>query len=209
MPSNSPEDKPETEYETLLAPIIEAAYGTAYRMARNRDDAEDLLQEAIVQAFRAYNTFVSGTNFKAWFFKILLNCYRGRCRKRKREPVIAPLTDVAELYLYAQTARADLHQMDNNPSALVINKMSEEHIEMMIEALPEEYRAVAVLYFMEEISYQEIADILGCPIGTVRSRLHRSRKLLQKALWDIAECQHIVSELKDQPKESGAKTSCR
>ena len=174
-------------------------------MTRNRDEAEDLVQEAAVQAFRAYSTFVPGTNFKAWFFKILLNCFRLLCRKRKREPEIAPLADVSELYLYVQTARADLHQIDNNPSRLVIDKMGEEQIEMAIEALPEEYRAVAVLYFMEAVSYQEIADILDCPVGTVRSRLHRGRKLLQKALWDLAESQHIISELKDQPTESGAR----
>ena len=205
MASNSPEDKSGKEYETLLAPIIDAAYGTAYRMTRNRDEAEDLVQEAAVQAFRAYSTFVPGTNFKAWFFKILLNCFRLLWRKHKREPEIAPLADVSELYLYVQTKRADLHQIDNNPSRLVIDKMGEEQIEMAIEALPEEYRAVAVLYFMEAVSYQEIADILDCPVGTVRSRLHRGRKLLQKALWDQAESQHIISELKDQATESGAR----
>jgi RNA polymerase sigma-70 factor, ECF subfamily len=205
MASNSPEDKSGKEYETLLAPIIDAAYGTAYRMTRNRDEAEDLVQEAAVQAFRGYSTFVPGTNFKAWFFKILLNCFRLLCRKHKREPEIAPLADVSDLYLYVQTARADLHQIDNNPSRLVIDKMGEEQIEMAIEALPEEYRAVAVLYFMEAVSYQEIADILDCPVGTVRSRLHRGRKLLQKALWDLAESQHIISELKGQATESGAR----
>lgn len=186
------------EYEALLTPILEAAYGTAYRMTRNRDDAEDLVQEAAVQAFRAYGLFLPGTNFKAWFFKILLNCFRGSCRKRKRQPEIAPLDDVSELYMYVQTAKAGLHQQNTNPGALVISKMSEEQIEMAIEALPDEYRAVAVLYFMEEISYQEIADILDCPVGTVRSRLHRGRKLLQKALWELAEKQHIISELKEE-----------
>jgi RNA polymerase sigma-70 factor (ECF subfamily) len=186
------------EYEALLTPILEAAYGTAYRMTCNRDEAEDLVQEAAILAFRAYGTFLPGTNFKAWFFKILLNCFRGACRKRKRQPEIAPLDDVSELYMYVQTAKAGLHQRNTNPGALVISKMSEEQIEMAIQALPEEYRAVAVLYFMEEISYQEIADLLDCPVGTVRSRLHRGRKLLQKALWELAEEQHIISELKEE-----------
>jgi RNA polymerase sigma-70 factor (ECF subfamily) len=192
------------EYETLLAPIIDSAYGTAYRMTRNRDEAEDLVQEATVQAFRAFSTFIPGTNFKAWFFKILINCFRSRCRKRKREVEVAPLADVSELYLYIQTAQAGLHQMGDNPSALVIDKMTEEQIETAIEALPEEYRSVAVLYFMEEVSYQEIADILGCPVGTVRSRLHRGRKLLQKALWDLASSRYSISEHREQTGESGS-----
>jgi RNA polymerase sigma-70 factor (ECF subfamily) len=203
MTVHSLEDRSATEYDALLSPIIEAAYGIAYRLTRNRDDAEDLVQETAVQAFRAYSTFTPGTNFKAWFFKILLNCFRSRCRKRKREPEIAPLADVCELYLYVQTTRAGL--AGNNPSVVVAERMSEEQIEMAIEALPEEYRAVAILSFMEEMSYQEIADILDCPVGTVRSRLHRGRKLLQKALWDLAESQHIISELKDRAGESGGR----
>jgi RNA polymerase sigma-70 factor (ECF subfamily) len=189
----SAQQRPATELEQQIAPIIEMAYGVAYRMTYNRDDAADLVQEAAVQAFRSYNTFVPGTNFKAWFFKILINCFRGVHRKRRREPEIAPLTDVPELYMYVQTTREGLDRMDNNPSALVIDRMTEEQIQAAIEALPDEYRPVAVLFLLEELSYQEIADILGCPVGTVRSRLHRGRKLLQKALRDLTESQHAIS----------------
>lgn len=183
------------EFEALLSPVLEAAYGTAYHMTRNRDEAEDLVQEAAVQSFRAFHTFQQGTNFKAWFFKILLNCFRSSYRKRKREPEIAPLDDAPDLYLYVQTAHAGLHTQGTNPAALVISKMSEEQIQRAIAALPEEYRLVSVLYFMEEASYQEIADLLDCPVGTVRSRLHRGRKLLQKALWHVAQDQNIVAEI--------------
>jgi RNA polymerase sigma-70 factor (ECF subfamily) len=197
------EDKSAVEFETLLAPIIDVAYGTAYRLTRNRDEAEDLFQEATLQAFRAFKTFAPGTNFKAWVLKILMNRFLNRCRKHRREPETAPLSDVSELYLYLQTKRAGLHRIGNNPSEIVINKMTEEQIEMAINALPQEYRATAVLYFMEEISYQEIAEILDCPIGTVRSRLHRGRKLLQKALWNLAESQQTISE---QTEESRSRT---
>lgn len=182
-------------FDSLLSPILEPAYGMAYHLTRNREEAEDLVQEAAVQAFRAFHTFQQGTNFKAWFFKVLLNCFRSHYRKRKREPEITPIEDAPDLYLYIQTANAGLHERSSNPAALVISKMSEEQIKRAIAALPEEYRVVCVLYFMEEVAYQEIADILDCPVGTVRSRLHRGRKLLQKALWQVAQEHQIVAEL--------------
>lgn len=188
------------EFDALLMPILEIAYGSAYHMTRNREEAEDLIQEAAVQAFRAYHTFQQGTNFKAWFYKILLNCFRNNYRRQKRSPEITPLDDAPDLYLYIQTAQAGLHRPEANPAALVISKMSEQQIKQAMAALPEEYRIVAILYFMEELPYQEIADILECPVGTVRSRLHRGRKLLQKALWQIAEDNHIIAELRPEAK---------
>ncbi|HZO90165.1 MAG TPA: sigma-70 family RNA polymerase sigma factor [Chthonomonadaceae bacterium] len=183
------------KFEALLEPILGAAYGTAYHMTHNREEAEDLVQEAAVLAFHAFDTFQEGSNFKAWFFKIMINRCRANYRKRRRELEIAPLDDAPDLYLYIETSNAGLQARNTNPAALVINKMSEEQIEAAIQALPEEYRIVSVLYFMEEISYQEIADILDCPVGTVRSRLHRGRKLLQKALWQVAQEHHVVAAL--------------
>lgn len=179
-------ERTEKTFDALFEPILSPAYGMAYHMTRCREEAEDLVQEAAVQAYRAFHTFQPGTNFKAWFFRILINCFRSAYRKRKREPEIMPLDDAPDLYLYLQTANAGLHKRSSNPAALVIGQMSEAQIKRAIEALPEEFRVVSVLYFMEEVSYQEIADILDCPVGTVRSRLHRGRKLLQKALWEIA-----------------------
>jgi RNA polymerase sigma-70 factor (ECF subfamily) len=183
------------EFDALLMPILEAAYGTAYHMTRRHEEAEDLVQDAAVQAFRAFHTFQPETNFKAWFFKIMINCFRSAYRKRKREPEVAPIEDAPDLYLYMQTANAGLQEASANPAALVIRKMSEEQIQRAIAALPEDYRLVAVLYFMEEVSYQEIAEVLDCPVGTVRSRLHRGRKLLQKSLWQVAQEHHVVADL--------------
>ncbi len=154
------------------------------------------MQEAAVLAYRAFHTFQPGTNFKAWFFKIMINRFHGNYRKRKREPEITPIEDAPDLYLYIQTTSAGLPQGSANPAAQVISKMSEEQIKKAIAALPEDYRLVAILYFVEEASYQEIADILDCPVGTVRSRLHRGRKLLQKALWQVAQEHHIVADLR-------------
>jgi RNA polymerase sigma-70 factor (ECF subfamily) len=188
-------DRDAREFERLLAPVVEAAYGTAYHMTRNREEAEDLVQEAAVQAFRAFHMFQRGTNFKAWFFKIMINRFRNDYRKRKREPEVTPLDDAPDLYLYYQSANAGLLKEDSNPAVLILSKMSEEQIKKAIQALPAEYRLTAVLYFMEELPYQEIADILECPVGTIRSRLHRGRKLLQKALWQVAQEYHIVTDL--------------
>jgi RNA polymerase sigma-70 factor, ECF subfamily len=141
-------DRDAREFDTLLMPVLEAAYGTAYHMTRNREEAEDLVQEAAVQAFRAFHMFQKGTNFKAWFFKIMINRFRNDYRKRRREPAVTPLDDAPDLYLYFQSANMGLLREDSNPAALIISKMSEEQIKKAIEALPEEYRLAAVLYFM-------------------------------------------------------------
>jgi RNA polymerase sigma-70 factor (ECF subfamily) len=184
-----------TYFESLLAPILDPAFGMAFRLTRNRDEAEDLVQDASVQAFHAFHTFERGTNFKAWFFRIMINLFRKRAIKRSRGPEMTPLDDAPDLYLYIHSSRAGINAPNGNPAALVISKMTETMIQQAIEALPEEYQIVSVLYFMEEVSYQEIADMVGVPVGTVRSRLHRGRKLLQKALWQVAEEQNLVGEL--------------
>jgi RNA polymerase sigma-70 factor (ECF subfamily) len=183
------------EFDAQLMPLLEPAYGMAYHMTRNREEAEDLVQEAAVLAFRAFSRFETGTNFKAWFFKILVNCIRNQYRKRKREPEIAPIDDAPDLYLYIQTAGVGMQERYDNPATVILRKMTEEQIQAALAALPEEYRVVSVCYFLEQLSYQEIADILDCPVGTVRSRLHRGRKLLQKALWQIAQENNIVASL--------------
>ncbi len=183
-------------FEALLLPVLPKAYGTAYHLTHSRDDAEDLVQEASLQAYRAFHTFQPGTNFKAWFFKILINLFRNHCRKRKREPEIAPLDDAPDLYLYSQTAQTGLHKDHDNPAELVLEQMTEAQIRRAITALPNEYQIVCILYFINELAYQEIADMVGVPVGTVRSRLHRGRKLLQKSLWHVANEETPLSNLK-------------
>ena len=186
-------------FESSLTPILTAVYGTALHMTRNRDDAEDLVQEAALQAFRAFESFQEGTNFKAWFFRILTNLFINAYRKRHREPEIDTLSDLENapaLYLFKQTREIGMHAWTPDPAALVIEKVEAEEVGRAIAALPEDYRIVSALYFMEEFSYQEIAEIVGCPVGTVRSRLHRGRRMLQKALWHIAEQQGIIADLR-------------
>ncbi len=185
-------------FEQLLRPLLDKAYGLAYSMTRNAADAEDLVQEAALRAFRAFDTFEQGTNFKAWFYRILTNCVYAKNRTRKRRPETVDLDDANELYLYRQTREAGLHEKSNDPAKLLLEKINVERVAEAIAALPEEYQAAASLYFLEDASYQEIADVLGCPVGTVRSRLHRGRRMLQKALWTIAQEDGIISGLKDE-----------
>lgn len=196
-----PPDETQRQFEQLLAPLLSQAFGVAMQMTRNRDDAQDLVQEAAIQAFRAFHTFQPGTNFKAWYFKILTNLFLNRRRKQQREPATTALDDAPDLYLFLETKNAGLHERNSDPATLVMQEITAEHIVQAITLLPEDYRAAAALYFMEELSYQEIAEIIDCPVGTVRSRLHRGRKLLQKALWEIAQEQGIVARLTGENEE--------
>ena len=184
-------------FEALLEPVLDGAFGTALRFTRNRADAEDLVQEAALLACRGFGTFERGSNFKAWFFRILTNCFYSKYRKRKRQGTEIELDDAPELYLYCQTAAVGLHAQTEDPASLLMGKLATEQVEAAIAALPDEYRVVATLYFIQDFSYQEIAEVVGVPVGTIRSRLHRGRRLLQKALWVIAEERGIVSALTD------------
>jgi RNA polymerase sigma-70 factor (ECF subfamily) len=180
------------EFEGLLAPILPMVYGTAVRLTRDRTEAEDLVQDAALLAYRAFRTFQPGTNFKAWFFRILTNAFYSRHRKEKHEKANLSTEDVPALYLYQKTAEAGLQGPDNDPASAIMDRLDTDRVNEALDTLPEEYRAVATLYFIEDFSYQQIAQVLGCPVGTVRSRLHRGRRMLQKALWDIAVERGIV-----------------
>ncbi len=191
---------PETEFTALLAAVLDQAYRTAMHFSRNRLDAEDLVQEASLRAFRAFHTFQPGTNFKAWFLRILTNQFLQGYRKQRREPQLVDVDAVQPLYLYSKTREAGLHSMSPDPAHLLMSKLDVEQVSAALAALPEEYRTVSVLYFMEDLSYKEIADMVGCPVGTVRSRLHRGRKVLQRALWQVAEEAGIPTALQAHAK---------
>jgi RNA polymerase sigma-70 factor, ECF subfamily len=193
--NSPPADDParvQIEFEELLSPILSMAYGTAVRLTRDRTEAEDLVQDAALLAYRAFASFQQGTNFKAWFFRILTNAFYSRHRKEKHEKANLSTEDVPPLYLYGKTAEAGLHGRESDPASAIMDKLDTEQVSTALEALPEEYRVVATLYFIEDFSYQQIAEVLECPVGTVRSRLHRGRRMLQKALWDVAVERGIV-----------------
>jgi RNA polymerase sigma-70 factor (ECF subfamily) len=197
----TPDSGTPTSFEGLLEPLLDAAFGTALRFTRNRTDAEDLVQQAALLAFRGFKTFEQGSSFRAWFFRILTNCFYSQYRKRKRQGTEIDLDDAPELHMYSQTAAIGLHGHTDDPAGLLMSKFEVEHVEAAVAALPDEYRVAATLYFMQDFSYQEIAEILGVPVGTVRSRIHRGRRLLQKALWAVAEERGIVSTLAEVANE--------
>src|SRR5690242_7030307 len=188
MPTTAP-----ASFETLFTPLASSAFGVAVRFTNNRADAEDLVQEAALLAYRAFDSFEPGTNFKAWFFRILTNCYFSRRRREKSRPVTADLDDTPDLYLYARSAEYGFPTAGPDPAAQLLDKLGTERVAAAIARLPEEYRVVSTLYFMEDFSYEEIGRVLQCPVGTVRSRLHRGRKMLQKALWQVAQEDGIIS----------------
>jgi RNA polymerase sigma-70 factor (ECF subfamily) len=182
------------EFETLLVAMLDSAYRLALRLTGESGDAEDLVQEAALRAFRFRHTFQRGTSFKAWFYRIVMNqFYTTTRRKHVTTAPLDELTDAHDIFLYSRSAEAGLLPAAADPTDGVVARMAEDDVARALASLPDEFRTVATLYFMDDLSYQEIADILDVPIGTVRSRLHRGRHMLQKQLWRVAEELGIVA----------------
>jgi RNA polymerase sigma-70 factor, ECF subfamily len=195
----SPVADTEAEFEHALNAIIEPAYRLGLRLTGNQQDAEDLVQEAALRAYRFRATFAHGTSFKAWFYRIQLNCLYTQSRRRRPESAIDDLEDAHDLYLYSKSAEAGVIGPDSDPLAGTVSRMTSEQVALALEALPDEFRTVCTMYLMDDLSYQEIATALGVPTGTVRSRLHRGRKMLQKRLWDAARDLGLVSTSSEEP----------
>ncbi|MES2178216.1 MAG: sigma-70 family RNA polymerase sigma factor [Gemmatimonadota bacterium] len=183
------------DFNTQLRAVLPPAYGYALRLTRNRDDAEDLVQEAALLACRAAHTFEAGTNFKAWYFRILVRCFYARHRIAQRRPETVELDDTPDLQLYQNFMRSGLRSSGDDPASILLDRLGIEQVVDAIRVLPTEYGVVCSFYFMEDFTYREIADVLEVPVGTVRSRLHRGRKMLQKALWQIAQDAGVIGAL--------------
>jgi RNA polymerase sigma-70 factor (ECF subfamily) len=183
------------EFQALLIDVLPSLYRYAFRLTRNRADAEDLVQDTALRAFRAMAQFDAGTNFKAWIFKILTRGFWASHRSRQRRPNTVDFDDTPDLYLFARSAEHGLQWQGEDPARALIDKLGAERVAEAIGQLPEEYGVVCTLCFMEEFAYHEIADVLEVPVGTVRSRIHRGRKMLQKALWYLAQESGIVNDL--------------
>ncbi len=161
-------------------------FSAAMRMTRNPADAEDLVQETYLKAYRAYNTFEAGTNLKAWLYRILTNTYINKYRRDKRRPTETDLGEVEDLYLYRRLGSEQSAEAARSVEDQVLDGLVESDIKRAVEALPENFRIPVLLADLEGFAYKEIAEILDIPIGTVMSRLHRGRKALQRALWEFA-----------------------
>ena len=165
---------------------LDALYRTALRLSRNPQDAEDLVQETYLNAFRSLDRFEEGTNLRAWLFRILNNAFISQYRRRKRRPS-SSLEDVTEYYLYDHLTEGGGALPIDNPEREVLDRIGDERVLQALEELPVEFRQVELLADVEGFSYREIAEILGIPIGTVMSRLYRARRRLQKVLWREAQ----------------------
>ena len=187
-----------TGFAAELVPLLDRAYGLAYSLTHDRADAEDLVQEAALLALKAFGQFTPGTNFKAWFYRILVNAFYGQLRKQRRQGETVDLENLPSLYLYGKTTALGLQGQTDDPAGALLSRLDAESIVAALEALPQEYRVACSLYFIQDFSYEEIAQTLDVPLGTVRSRIHRGRKLLQQRLWAIAEERGIVKQLKPQ-----------
>ncbi|GMU57698.1 MAG: ECF RNA polymerase sigma factor SigR [Candidatus Xenobia bacterium] len=175
-------------FERLLIPVLTNAYATARHLARCPDRAENLVQEASLRAFRSFHTFQEGTNFRAWFLRILTNLYLEEYRQQKRRPELVSVEEAGDLYLYSKARESGLFQQPGkDPAREVLARLSHEQVHLALGELAEEFRLVCTLYFLNEMSYQEIADAVGVPVGTVRSRLHRGRKQLQQRLGEFSD----------------------
>jgi RNA polymerase sigma-70 factor (ECF subfamily) len=166
---------------------MSSLYSAALRMTRNPADAEDLVQETYLKAYRAFGSFQEGTNLKSWLYKILTNTFINNYRSRRRRPTETELDDVEDLYLYRRLGGLEAASMGRSAEDLVLDHISEAEIKAAVEALPEPFRLAVVLADVEGFSYKEIAEILDVPIGTVMSRLHRGRKALQRTLHTFAQ----------------------
>jgi len=184
-----------TRLEQQALEHIDALYRTALRMTRNPSDAEDLVQEAYLRAFRSLHQFTEGTNLRAWLFRILTNTYINEYRRRQRRPSSASLDDLEEFYLYDHLIDSRVQPPDERPEDIVLEGLTFDNVIQSIESLPEEFRQVVLLADVEGFSYREIAEIVDIPVGTVMSRLFRARRRLQRQLYDVAVEVGIVKEV--------------
>jgi RNA polymerase sigma-70 factor (ECF subfamily) len=174
-------------------------YSAALRMTRNPSDAEDLVQETYLKAYRAFGSFQEGTNLKAWLYRILTNTFINTYRARRRRPEQSELDEVEELYLYRRLGGLEAAAASRSAEEEVLDHFTEAEVKQAVEALPEQFRLAVLLADVEGFSYKEIADILDVPIGTVMSRLHRGRRALQKALHDFGAARGLVGTTGETP----------
>ena len=188
-------------FETEALSFLDALYRTALRMTRSEADAEDIVQETYIRAFRFRDQFTAGTNMKAWLFRILTNTFINSYRRKATQPQTTELDDVEESTLHRHMTEATA-ATSTEPEREVLDSVVDTEIRDALEELPDRFRTV-VLLDVEGFAYKEIAEMLDIPIGTVMSRLHRGRKFLQKRLYDLAR-ERGIAAARAMPRPEGA-----
>jgi RNA polymerase sigma-70 factor (ECF subfamily) len=187
----------QAEFTELAMEYMPALYTAALRMTRNPSDAEDLVQETYLKAYRAFGGFQEGTNLKAWLYRILTNTFINTYRAKKRRPEITDVEDVEDLYLYRHLGADRPAGLGRSAEEEALERVTDTEVKEAIESLPESFRIAVLLADVEGFSYKEIAEITDVPIGTVMSRIHRGRKALQKALFEFGSARGLVAAADD------------
>ncbi len=182
------------EFQALAFEHVDSLYNTALRMTKNALDAEDLLQDVYLRAFRFFHRFEKGTNFKAWIFKILTNTYINQYRKKINKPYHVDLEKIKYNY---DNKEATVQTSSQESERLDYETLFDDEIKNALQQIPDEFRVVVLLADVESFSYKEVAKIIGCPIGTVMSRLSRGRKQLQNYLREYATKGGFINKIEN------------
>ncbi len=177
------------EFQQEAIPHMDILYNYALRMTSNPDDAHDLVQETFLKAYRFWDKYEKGTNIKAWLFRILKNSYINRYRKETKEPDTVDYEDIQNFYHTIRYQSSDPNDLQEK----IFGGLLEDDVARALESLPEDFRTVVILCDIEGLTYEEIAEFVDCPIGTVRSRIHRGRKMLRVKLFDYAKKRGLVT----------------
>jgi len=199
----APPHQRKDEFEEVALAHFDALFNLALNLTRNRKDAEDLVQEAYLRAYRFFDSYQKGTHIKAWLFRILRNSFINRYRAQKVRPEEVDFGKIEATYeqMIEETFIRD--RTPPSPEELVMDGVLDDEIQQAMGRLPEEYRTVVLMALLEEMSYKDIAAALSIPLGTVMSRLHRGRKLLQASLLEFARRKGIVGRPADVSPDEG------